>query len=339
MNTEARRSQIEVLYQGINITDDISKDLLSFEYVDNASKESDSVSLSLKDEKHVWLKDWLPEKGDVIVPTINIFNWNRFKDNRRLPCGSFIVDEPEYSGRPSVFTLNAISSPLNGNFKDISKSKVWNNITLKAIAGDIASRAGLQLQFLSNVNPLYASKGQTETPDSTFLSDLCEEEGLAMKVTDSKIVIFNEKDFESRKPITTYKESHDTVISYSFKTRLANTNYSGVNVKYYDAKIGKLVEYLYTIGEINEKSKIYQLNTQVKDASEAMRLAQKTILRLNKKETTALITVVGNIEILGAVTVMLEGFGAFSGKYYIEKATHNIGSGYVTSFEARKVIQ
>ena len=338
MNTEARRAQINILYQGVNITEDINKDLLSFEYVDNSSKESDSISLSLKDEKHIWLKDWLPEKGDVIIPTINILNWNRFNDNRSLPCGSFIVDEPEYSGRPSVFTINAIASPLNGNFKDISKSKSWNNITLKAIAGDIASRAGLQLQFISNINPLYASKEQTETPDSTFLSDLCEEEGLAMKVTDSKIVIFNEKDFEARAPIALYKEFQDSVISYSFKSRLANTNYSGVNVKYYDAKIGKLVEYLYTIGEINEKSKIYQLNTQVKDVSEAMRVAKQTALRLNKKETTTSLTVVGNIEILGGVTVILEEFGAFSGKYYIEKATHTIDNGYVTSFEARKVI-
>ena len=306
MNTEARRAQINILYQGVNITEDINKDLLSFEYVDNSSKESDSISLSLKDEKHIWLKDWLPEKGDVIIPTINILNWNRFNDNRSLPCGSFIVDEPEYSGRPSVFTINAIASPLNGNFKDISKSKSWNNITLKA--------------------------------DSTFLSDLCEEEGLAMKVTDSKIVIFNEKDFEARAPIALYKEFQDSVISYSFKSRLANTNYSGVNVKYYDAKIGKLVEYLYTIGEINEKSKIYQLNTQVKDVSEAMRVAKQTALRLNKKETTTSLTVVGNIEILGGVTVILEEFGAFSGKYYIEKATHTIDNGYVTSFEARKVI-
>ena len=338
MSYEARRSSIDVIYQGVNISNDISKDLSSFEYVDNASGESDNVSLSLKDEQHIWLKDWLPEKGDIIIPTIKVLNWNNFGDNRSLPCGSFLVDEPEYSGRPSTFTLNAISAPLNGNFKDVDKSKAWNNITLSGIARDVAGKAGLPLQFLSNVDPLYQSKEQSETSDSTFLSELCESEGLAMKITDSKLVIFNETDFEGKPSIATYKEFGSLVISYSFKTSLSDTNYSGVNVKYHDAKTGKFIEHLYTIGEMKEDSKIYQVNAKVNSGAEAMRLAQQTAIRLNKKETTASLTVVGNIELLGGVTIMLEEFGAFSGKYYIQKATHSIGSGYTTSLEARKVV-
>ena len=337
MTMEGRRSFVNVIYQGVNITDDIKKDLLSFEYTDNASGESDSVSLSLKDEKHIWLKNWFPEKGDMVTPSIGTLNWCRKGDNQILPCGSFLIDEPEYSGRPSTFTINGISSPLNSNFKDVKKSKSWVNITLSAIAGDIASRAGLQLQFISGINPLYDYKEQSETPDSTFLSELCEAEGLAIKTTDSKIVIFNEKDFESRTPITTYNEFEDVVLSYNFKTRLSNTGYAGVNVKYFDPKQGKLIEYLYLISELDEKSKIYEVNQRVNDKAEAMRLAQQTAIRLNKKETVASLSVVGNIELLGGVTVNLAGFGAFSGKYYIEKSTHSIGNGYVTGIEARKV--
>lgn len=337
MSIEARRTQISVLYQGVNITDDIKKDLLSFEYTDNASGESDSVSLSLKDEKHIWLNNWFPEKGDIIIPTISIFNWNRYKDNRRLPCGSFLIDEPEYSGRPSILTINGISSPLNSNFKDVNKSKSWVNITLSAIAGDIAGRAGLQLQFISGINPLYDIREQSETHDSSFLAELCESEGLAMKTTDSKIVIFNEKDFENRPPVTTYNESEDVVLSYDFKTSLTNTSYAGVNVKYLDHRLGKLIEYLYLIDELNENSKIYEVNQRVSNREEALRVAQQTAVRLNKKETAASLSVVGNIELLGGVTISLTGFGAFSGKYYIEKATHSIGNGYVTNIEARKV--
>src|SRR5690606_12817744 len=139
---------------------------------------------------------------------------------------------------------NGISSPLNGNFKDANKTRAWRNINLSSIAGDIAVRAGLELQYLSNNNPLYTSKEQSETPDSTFLSRLCEEEGLSMKVTDSKIVIFDEKDFEQNPVVATYNESNDNVISYSFKSSLSGTNYAGVRVRYYDSKLGRNIEYL-----------------------------------------------------------------------------------------------
>lgn len=335
----ARRASVAVRYRGVDITEEVSKDLLSFEYVDNASGESDSVSLSLKDEKHIWLKDWFPDKGDAIYPTILTADWRREGDRQQLPCGLFLLDEPEYNGRPSTFTLNAIASPLNSNFSETPRSRVWRGISLKALAGDIASRAGLTLQFIGNNNPRYSSKEQTETSDSSFLSELCEDEGLAMKVTDSKIVIFDEREFEKREEVATLKESNDIVLSYSFKAAQKNTAYAGVNVRYYDAKLGRAIKYLFSIEEINEDSKIFQLKSKVRSGAEARRLAQKTLRKLNKREVTVSLTVVGNVEFLGGVCVYLSDFGAFSGKYYIQKATHTIGNGYTTAIEARKVLE
>ncbi|MBP1924589.1 phage protein D [Sedimentibacter acidaminivorans] len=336
---DSRKAMVSVMYQGVNITDDIAKDLVSFEYTDNISNESDSVSLTLKDEKHIWLKDWFPEKGDLIDTTIKTVNWRKNGDKQLLQCGSFFIDEPEYSGRPSVFTINAVSSPINKNFTDVDYSKVWRNITLKDIANDISNKAGLQLQYIGENNPIYQSKEQSETPDSSFLLSLCSEEGLSMKVTDSKIVIFDERDFESREVVATYKESNSNVLSYNFKSRLVNTNYAGVRLKYYNCELGSVIEYLHLISELNENSKIYELNRKVDNISEARRLAQKTIRRLNKAENIASLTFVGNVELLGGVTINLEDFGKFSGKYIIEKATHSIGSGFTTSIEARKVLE
>lgn len=336
---ESRRSSVAVEYQGVNITEDVESDLLNFEYTDNASGDSDSVNLTLKDDKHKWLKDWFPEKGDVISPIIKTTNWRHDGDTQSLPCGRFFVDEPSCDGRPSTFKLDAISSPLNGNFTSVDRTKTWRNITLREIAGDISSRAGLQLQYIGTNNPRYQEKEQSQTPDSSFLSDLCEEEGLAMKVTDSKIVIFDVRDFESRNSIATYREWGSSVLSYSFKTSLTNTKYAGVNVKYYHATQGRNIEYLYTNGDIDEESKIYQVNKKVNSGDEARRLAQKTLRKLNKKETTGSLSVVGNIELIGAVCIDAEGFGAFDGKYFVEKAKHSIGSGYTTDIEIRKVLE
>jgi uncharacterized protein len=335
----ARRASLIVNYQGVDISEEINKDLLSFSYTDKASGEADDISITLKDDKQIWLKDWFPSKGDLVTPKIETTNWRSEGDKQLLPCGRFFVDEPGYSGRPGILTLKAISSPSNSNFKDVERSRVWRNITLKAIGQDIAKRAGLSLEFYGNNNPRYSNKEQTEVSDSSFLSELCTEEGVAMKVTDSKIIIFDEKEFEKRESVATLKEWSDTVLNYDFNTSLSNTAYTGVNVKFYDSKIGRNIEFLYMNGEYNkEKSKIYQLNSQVRTGEEARRLAQKTLRKLNKRENTGTLSVVGNVNLLGGSCVDLEGFGFFSGKYYIESATHSL-SGYETSIEVRKVLE
>ncbi|WP_404427309.1 hypothetical protein LG296_01695 [Ureibacillus chungkukjangi] len=337
---EARRAFIKLNYSGVDITKEVSADLISFTYTDNASGEADSVSVSLKDEKKKWSGPWFPSKGDVIDSTLHTTNWRKDGDRQKLSCGRFFVDEPEFSGRPRVMTINAISSPLNTNFSNTERSKSWRNVTIKAIATDIAKRAGLTLQFIGTTNPVYKNIQQTEKSDSSFLSELCEKEGLSMKLTDSKIVIFDEEEFEKRKAIATYNESDSIVLDYSFKTSLSNTAYAGVNVKYYDSKIGKNIEFLFSIRDIDkEKDKIYQLNAKVSTGEEARRLAQKTLRKLNKTEYTGSLSVTLNLELLGSSCINLKGFGAFDGKYFITKATHNVGGGSTTDLEIRKVLE
>lgn len=48
---DARKSYIEINYSGIDISKEVSSDLISFSYTDNASGEADNISISLKDEK------------------------------------------------------------------------------------------------------------------------------------------------------------------------------------------------------------------------------------------------------------------------------------------------
>lgn len=336
----ARRALVSIKYSGIDITDEIREDLLSFSYTDNASGESDSISITLKDEKKKWARNWFPTKGDVIEAVIRTRNWEKNEEQQRLPCGRFYVDQPEYSGRPSVLTIGAVAAPLNSNFSQIDRSRTWRNITLFSIAQDIARRAGLRLEtYIGNNNPRYQSIEQTETPDAAFLADLCEQEGLVMKVTDRKIIIFDERVFERRAPVATIHESNSTVLSYSFRSSTAKTAYAGVNVKYYDAKLGRTIQFLYAIKDIGENDKVYQLNSKVRTGEEARRLAQRTLRRLNKKEFTGSLDLVGNVDLVGGSCVELRGFGGFSGKYYIEQATHTVGANYTTSIEVRKVLE
>jgi len=335
----ARRSEVLASYQGVDISEDLQNDMTDFEYVDNASGDSDSVRISLKDENHIWLNHWFPEKGDAITPAIRTLNWRNDGDLQYLPCGQFFIDEPKYSGRPSTFTIDAISSPLNRNFADVPQNQTWRNITIKEIAKEIARKAGLSFQFIGENNPIYQTKEQSDESDASFLSELCEEESLAMKVTDSKLVIFDEREFENREVVASYSEANDSILDYEFTTKLTNTNYDGVRVTYHDPMRAETITYLHAINEVDEKSKIYHLNKKVSSKKEARRLAQRTLRNLNKKETTGTINMIGNIELLGATCIQLNDFGSFSGKYYVQQASHSIRNGFVTSVEVRKITE
>lgn len=335
----ARRAYVEVIYRAVDITADIQKDLLSFAYTDNASGNADDVSIELNDAKRKWISKWMFEQGDTFKANIVTKNWRKDGEVKRLPCGIFMVDEPEYSGRPSKITLKGVSTPANSNFMHSKKSRAWKNISLKAIGNDIANRYGLKLFFDSKTNPVFKIKEQSNQSDAAFLQQTCEDESFSLKVTDQKIIIFNEKEYESKKAVATFHENDSTVIGYSFKPTLTNTAYVGVSLKYSDPKKNKTIEYLFATKEVDEeKDKIFKLNRRVANLEEAKRLAQSTLRKLNKKQITATLDLVGDTRLLASCTIELKGFGTFSGKYYVDKVTHSL-SGFSTSIEVHKVLQ
>lgn len=334
----ARRASINIKYKGIDITKDIAEDLLTFKYADNASENADDIEITLKDEKAKWLNSWFPDKGDTITASINTLNWYKNGDKGNLNCGSFIVDEPEYTGRPRVMNIRAISTPSNTNFTSTKKSRAWENIKLSAIAENIADSAGLSLYFDAPSDPVYKRKDQSETADMSFLSELCKNEGFGYKVTDKKIVIYDEKKYEQKASIITLDESSGLINSYDFKTSLTNTSYAGCRVKYRHAKKGKVIDYLYTIKDVGSSDKIYEVNQVVNSYDEAIRLAQKKLRAVNKAETTATLNVVGDLRYVGAVCVNLSGFGKFNGKYFVDKAAHNLPN-YNVDLEIHRVLE
>ena len=65
---------------------------------------------------------------------------------------------------------------------------------------------------------------------------------------------------------------------------------------------------------------------------------EKELAEKNKEEWTGNISVVGNLLIVAATTVVLKGFGVFDGNYIIVRASHGISNGYTTSFDVRRCL-
>ena len=237
MSNTARKARVEITYQGVNITADIAPYLKDFEYNDNESQKADDIQITLEDRELLWMSSWLPKKGDTISATIIVDDWFAPGQSMSLPCGSFQVDEFELQGPPNTVKIKAVSVPITSAARGEQKSKGWERITLRDMAGDIAANAGLSLLYDAPANPYYLRTDQAETSDLSFLARQCEKSVLSMKVTDKQIVIFDEHTYESKSAVREIDRLGGDVKSYSFKSKSAGTA-KAAEVSYTDPLTG-----------------------------------------------------------------------------------------------------
>ena len=232
---QARRARVQISYNGKDITKDLAPYLKSFEYTDNAEDKSDEVQVTLEDRDLLWCGDWYPEKGATIEATIIVTDDS---GETRLPGGSFEIDEVESDGPPNEVKIKAVSVPLSSGIRHDKNSKPWENVKLSAIAGDIAKKAGMQLTYESSDDPEFDRVDQVRQGDLAFLQSLCQRTGKALKVTNKKIVIFDEEQYEKAAAVVTLKRGESNIKSYRFASKNLSPYKSATN-EYHDAKSGK----------------------------------------------------------------------------------------------------
>lgn len=361
----ARRASVDITIDGADITSSMKPYFLSLTYTDSEEDESDSIQLQLQDREGLWLQDWLNKAVEAsaaaklsISATITPENWG--SGGGSLPTGSFELDSVEAGGPPSTVTLKGSSLAYGSAIRQTKKTKAWENYTLSGIANEIASNGGLSCVYEASNNPSYERKEQTKKSDITFLSELCHDEGISLKCTDGQLVLFDQSIYEALPPVAYIRrnngrilpaapraygayhrdESYTAYESYQLSTGAAETQYGSCRVSYADPATGKCIEGIATAeGDDGESEQRLEITARVSSAGEAKALAEKHLRLHNKFNRTASFTLPGNTALVAGVTVMLEDFGGWSGKYMVKQATHTIdGSGYTTKIDLRKVL-
>lgn len=333
---ESRRAEVVLEYEGVDISRDIAPFLVGFVYTDNAHGRDDELSVTLEDREGRWRDPWYPEKGAAVRATILVRNWTGDGEVLSLPCGLFRISSVECSGPPTVVELKCVSTSVKASAKQERKTKAWENIALSGIAGELTARHGLTLRWDSAHDPLYQRKDQVERSDLLFLKTLCEDAGLALKVTDEQVVIFDEKSYEKKTPGTTLTFGDDRIRTYRFLSKMAGI-YKGARVKYHHPVQDETFDVYEGDDEESENGEVLQINEAVESLAEAKTLAEKKLHESNKKETTGTVELMGELSFVGGTTIGIRGFGAFDGTYFIESATHSVSrSGYTTSLELRR---
>ena len=329
---QSRRTELNVIYKGKQYSNEILKFLTGFTYKDCASGESDCLTLQFADKQALWLNDWFPQKGDNIEASIKTINWNGDEKENIFSCGIFTVDDIQFSGRPIVFTLGAISKPISDAFSAIEKTKTWKKVTIKAIAEEMTRNAEIALYYDAK-DILIEEIEQTAKTDLQFLYDICNDNGIAMKAYRQKIILFDEKDYEAKLSIAVWKEQH--MISWSGNTTIEGT-YDGVILEYQNSQKQKPITYEF---KPRKGNRILKINESVENFAEAEQKAKSKLREANKTETTLSITKKGDLNAVAGSCVDITGLGHFDGKYYIDSVTHDIGNGFTTVCELHRVIE
>ncbi|MFH5187105.1 phage late control D family protein [Paenibacillus sp. TAB 01] len=164
-----RRAAVQLLYEDTDVSTEISGYLLDLSYSDNGTGKVDDLQITIEDRSQLWQGDWMARKGDTLKAAIITTNWNDIGEEETLYCGSFEIDGYSIQGPPDVLQIKAVSLPFDSRVRFEKKSKVWENVSLKRIASDIASNAGFTLLFDVENPPPYDRAEQSDQSDLAFL--------------------------------------------------------------------------------------------------------------------------------------------------------------------------
>ena len=322
---QALFTEVLITYNGQDISKDLRPYLLSFTFTDNAKGKADDISLTLQDSGGEWLRDWLPAKSDTITASI-------LTPQQSLPCGSFSVDQADYSFPPHTLSIKGVSSDVTRSAVTELKTYVWGNMDIKSIAAEIASRNGLALFFDGGGGSVERAE-QIEQTDLEFLRQLAGDFGLSVKVQKDKLIVYDTAEYEAKPEALTIEQGDKRLLTCRFSTKTVKV-YRKARLRYHHPVKNEDYDEEAEDDDEEGSERTLEIHERAETAGDAKRIATQRLLEANRKEITGSITLTGDTRLAAGVTVMLSGFGMFSGKHFVNKVTHKVDSGgYTTTIE------
>lgn len=346
MQTPVRRAELTLLYDNVDISMDVSRDLVSFEYNDVMDgRYIDDIAVVLEDREGRWRSEWFPEHGATLTAKLTCMDW---PGGMVLDCGKFEIDDIQFAGRPSTFTVRALAAGISTSLRRELVNRAWENVTVQEIAQEIAGKHGFELVYDCQTEQVKIDRyDQRDQSDLQMLCDIAEERGLGVKVGDGKIILFEQLFYESQEPqITLVYENRDDE-SYSFRLPTADV-YSSCAIQYLDPKQRILLDYTYEAtasdwsGRKPRSGYILKIKDRCSCKAEAEVKARAALRAKNKQEITGHVDQLGNPQIYAGMVVKLEGYGRVdAGKYLLEKVSHiyDKQGGYTTTAHLRGVLK
>jgi len=135
-----RTPAYKVIYEGRDITEDISADVVQIFYEDAEGDESDEIRITVDDMFGKWKGDWRPNRGDRITLSMG------YAGEGLLDFGTFELDEIHYRGQPDVVEFRGLSVGIDNELWTL-RSEAYDNATIREVATKVAQRNNLTLVY------------------------------------------------------------------------------------------------------------------------------------------------------------------------------------------------
>jgi len=338
-----RHTKLAVSWQTKGIVRDLATHLRSITYVDNLSGAADDLTIELEDRNGLWSQEWRPEFGDTVVARVEADGWFGDEPTTSLRLGTFAHDKITLKGPPLVASLQCVSAPLATGLRRRKRTHAWRGVTLKQIATDIANRAQVRLDYQANAGPAYKNAQQNDKSDLEFLIELCKEAGATLKMTESTIVIYDERTLDAGAAIGDISLLGGYVLDWEFEGD-ESERYGSCHVSCFDPRTGKTTHGTFppdgtTVPGLDPNGQTLELVIQVSDIGEAVARAKALLRNANRFANKGKLTTVGDCGLVAGVIFNLTDAFGFDGKFIIARAEHHPIGGYTCKLDVRRCVE
>lgn len=274
----ARNIRVIVIFNKVDISDEIAHSISSLNYTDNSKNAIDDLEIELENLDYRWLKEWYPDENAQLLVGIHeeLENETNFLD-----LGTFYVDEPTFEDQK--LTLKCLALPLDQNIRDQKNSVAWERVTLKELVMQIANKHEMNAELYAE-NVFFERLDQNKETDLVFINRVVKEIGLNMKVSDDKIIIFDDEEMEKNDTIEVFNIKDYRIRSFSLKKKNKEI-YDKVEVSYYDPDKKKVVKEIITKEELDKRNEVTTGDSEEKEskAKDSKKTNKKSQKKASKK--------------------------------------------------------
>ena len=274
----ARNIRVIVIFNKVDISEEVAHSISSLNYTDNSKNAIDDLEIELENLDYRWLKEWYPDENAQLLVGIHeeLENETNFLD-----LGTFYVDEPTFEDQK--LTLKCLALPLDQNIRDQKNSVAWEKVTLKELVMQIANKHEMNAELYAE-NVFFERLDQNKETDLAFINRVVKEIGLNMKVSDDKIIIFDDEEMEKNDTIEVFNIKDYRIRSFSLKKKNKEI-YDKVEVSYYDPDKKKVVKEIITKEELDKRNEVTAGDSEEKEskAKDSKKTNKKIQKKTNKK--------------------------------------------------------